>query len=274
MEKRVRIPEKELKSVYQGLKSRNLTLREISSEIGSDFRNYLYKGHSLDLETFDELQKLYSRDIEHEEILFVNGKRQIDDTEKLDKNEKTAELIGIMLGDGHLRTEPQNYLCITLHEDEEKMIEHTAQICQSVTGKKPKEYVLKDSRAVQLKIHSKEIVEKLIELRLEPGNKVENQMSIPRWIKTDIEFQERCLRGLIDTDGCIYVQNIDGRTIIRFKNRSFPLLKDFKELCRRLDIKPSNGGGKYSVQVASQPEVRKFIEKIEPIKAGQEYQTT
>lgn len=267
MEKRVKIHKKEIKRVYNDLKSEGYTLRNISSKIGSDFRNCLYKGHSLDKEVFDKLHTLYGHEIKHKEVQHVDGKGKPDDLTKLIKCPETAELIGTILGDGHLTENFQHCLRITFCEDEQQLISRTETLCQSTIGKPPKKYELKDSRAIQLKVHSKELVKRLTELGLQTGDKVENQVDVPRWIKDKEEYQKRCLRGLVDTDGCIYTQSRDSRTIVRFKNRSKPLLTDFKELCRNLNIKTSNGGGQYSVQIASQTEVRKFIEKVEPIKA-------
>lgn len=267
MEKRVKIHKKELESVYGDLKSEGHTLRNINSKIDADFRNYLYKGHSLDPETFAKLRSLYKDKINYKEIQHVNGKGNPDKLEKLRKCPEAAELFGIILGDGHLTKNSQHCLCITLHEEEQELIDHIQYLCKQLIGKKAKEYQLKDSRALQLKIYSKELVNKLTDFGLKTGDKVENQVSVPDWINDKEEYQRKCLRGLVDTDGCIYTQSRDDRTIIRFKNRSQPLLKDFKEMCRNLGIKPSDGGGQYSVQVASRPDVCKFISEIKPIKA-------
>ena len=270
MEKRVKFHKKELERVYRYLKSEDYTLRSINSKIDSDFRNYLYKGHSLDKETFDKIRSQYGNEIKHEEIRHVNGKSKPDDLTNLTECQDTAELIGIILGDGHLTENFQHCLCLTFCEDEQQLINRTKNLCQSTIEMTPKEYSLKDSRAIQLKLHSKELVKRLTELGLQTGDKVENQVAVPSWIKDKEEYEKRCLRGLVDTDGCIYTQSRDSRTIVRFKNKSKPLLTDFKEMCRNLNIKPSNGG-EYSVQVASQTEVRKFIEKVEPIKARNTY---
>ena len=47
-----------------------------------------------------------------------------------------------------------------------------------------------------------------------------------------------CLKGLFDTDGSIWV-NRRGRSInVSFRSASFPLIKDFKEMCELIGIKP------------------------------------
>lgn len=266
METRIEISESEAKKVYGELKKKDYSLREINSEIGTDFRNCLYKRHSLSKKSFKKLQSLYSGEISHSIKLHTDGKQSPDKVENLTKSIELAEFMGIMLGDGHLRTNGQNYLCVTLHEDETLLIEKTEKLCSSLTGKEPRKYELKGSRAIQLKVHSKEIVEELENLGLKSGDKVENQVGVPKWIKEEKSYSKACLRGLVDTDGTIYQQNRDSRTIIRFKNHSLALLDNFRQLCKELNIKTTKGGGKYSVQIAKQEEVNKFLEKIEPIK--------
>ncbi|MFB6144298.1 MAG: LAGLIDADG family homing endonuclease [Candidatus Nanohaloarchaea archaeon] len=265
-DKRIKITKTELERVYKELKSQNYSLNDINSKIGAEFRNYLYKGHSLDKQTFDKLQSLCNKEITRTEVLHIDGKKEVETTNHLTRNKETAELIGIMLGDGHLTRKPQHTICITLHEEEEKLIERVKHLIKQTMDKTPKIYPLKGSKAVQLKIYSKEFVDKFIELGLEPGDKVENQVEIPTWIKEEKRYQKSCLRGLVDTDGCIYTQDRDNRTIIRFKNKSKPLLTGFRALCRNLNIRTSDGGGEYSLQVASQDEVSKFVQEIQPLK--------
>lgn len=144
-------------------------MNDINSKIGAEFRNYLYKGHSIDKQTFDKLQSLCNKEITYTEVLHIDGKKEVETTNHLTRNKETAELIGIMLGDGHLTRKPQHTICITLHEEEEKLIERAKHLIKQTMDKTPKTYPLKRSKAVQLKIYSKEFVDKFIELGLEPG---------------------------------------------------------------------------------------------------------
>lgn len=274
MDTRIKISEKETRKIYADLKDEGYSLRDIREEIDIDFRNCLYKGHSLSERSFQKLRSFYDGSIKYEEIKHTNGKESPDIVE-LTKSSDLADFIGIMLGDGHLRknsgqrkkTSSQNYLCITLHEEEKKLAKRTERLCQKITDKEPKKYNLKGSRAVQIKIHSKEVVEELVDLGLQLGDKVENQVGVPAWIKSNENYSKSCLRGLVDTDGTIYRQKRDNRKIIRFKNHSFTLLDDFEDLCEEIDVKTTKGGGKYSIQIGDQKEVEKFIGKVKPLKA-------
>jgi len=275
VETRIKVTKKELNRVKDKLKSEGYSIRDISHEIGSDFKNYVYKGHSIPEKKFNLLRELLDDEIEHEKTNFTSGKGHVSKFH-IKKNVKSAELFGIILGDGHISEiseKKENYyqssfsLTITLGRNEKELINHVFSLLKDVTKIEPKTHDLKGSRAVQLKIYNKELIESLVRLGLKSGNKVDNQVEVPSWIKESTAFQEKCLRGLIDTDGCIYRQSIDSRKIIRFKNRSLPLLEDFNQMCSSLDIRTSKGGGVYSTQIADQDEVKKFIKKVKPIKA-------
>jgi len=118
---------------------------------------------------------------------------------------------------------------------------------------------------VFIRLYSKEVVNSLKKAGLRSGDKTENQVSVPPWIFEQEEFVVPCLRGLVDTDGSIYERK-SGDIVVNFKNKSKPLLKDFKQLCSILNIETSSAG-EDAVQIASQEDVQKFISRVEPLKA-------
>jgi len=79
---------------------------------------------------------------------------------------------------------------------------------------------------------------------LKKGNKVKQQVDVPHWIKINKNFSKYCLRGLIDTDGCVYfhkhkTNGCDCLNIgLNFSNRSTPLLKFTYETLKTLDFHP------------------------------------
>ena len=89
----------------------------------------------------------------------------------------------------------------------------------------------------------------------------------------------RGLKGLIDTDGSIYVTTRDKTVNINFRNWSKHLVEDFRDLCRSLEIKAggvsettklSKKTGKlqkaYMTQIQAKDQVKRFIELIKPEK--------
>lgn len=237
MEKRIAVEKSELKLEYENLQEKGYTLDEISEEIEADFRNHLCKGTSFPPRRFDKLQKLVDQNIEHREVFFVNGKgvtKQI----KLRRNKDLAELFGILLGDGHLDKHSRDrgdryissyYVCVTLNDEEQQLINRTKKLFRNCLDKKPKVQDLNHASAVNIKIYGKEVIEALEKLGLKSGNKTENQVEVPAWIMENRDFQRACLRGLIDTGGSIYERQT-GNRVVYFKNKSIPLLEDFKFL--------------------------------------------
>ena len=275
MQRRVKVSKETLEMVQTDLKDKGFTLDEISDKIGSDFRNFRYKGHSMERETFQNLKDITEVRMEGSEIDYIDGAGESKGLE-IEKSCSIAELFGIILGDGYVQNNTRNRkdrivsghrVVITLHSDEKRLREKSSKLLENITGKEPAVHSLRSSNAIQIFLNSKEAVKELKKLGLEAGDKVQNQVEVPDWIKTDSEYEKACLRGLVDTDGTIYRQSKDSRVVIQFKNHSNPLLKGFKQMCTDLDINVSSGG-KHTVQVASQNEVQRFIQKVQPLKAS------
>ena len=63
------------------------------------------------------------------------------------------------------------------------------------------------------------------------GNKVKQQVDVPDWIKGESEYKIACLRGLMDTDGGVFIHRykVNGKEYsyrkICFTSHSIPLLR-------------------------------------------------
>jgi len=276
MPKRVSVPKSELEKIREKLKNeKEMTIEDISKEIGADFRNHLYKTFNFDLESFENLEELYSGEIKSELIAFRNGVSYEKRIESLEKNSNLAEFIGIILGDGNIRDfhtvkksgkHVTNYkVTVSLHQDQEKIIRRVKELFSNFAGRAPGVYSSNNGKSVDVYIYSKDLVEELKRLGLESGDKKENQVGVPQWVKQNKVFEKACLKGLVDTDGAVYRRSHDGYNVVQFKNASHKLLQDFREMCEDLDISASNGGHR-TVQIAAQDEFDKFIRLIDPIK--------
>jgi intein/homing endonuclease len=59
-------------------------------------------------------------------------------------------------------------------------------------------------------------------LGLKKGDKVKQQVDIPDWIKQNRLYSIACLRGLVDTDGCIFTHSYRvNDKLYRYKKFSF-----------------------------------------------------
>lgn len=274
MVKKVSVPENELQKARRKLKEeQNLTIKDINDEIDAELKNYLYKGFNMPKEVFERLQDISDLDLDHRMMDHRNGVSYSKRILALQKNEELAEFFGMMLGDGHIQDYSSNrdekYVTnyrveLCFNEKETEIIDRALKLFSSVIGKDPSFHSNPNNKGAKLMVYSKDLVEILEELGLEPGNKTDNQVGVPGWIKEKTEFQIRCLKGLTDTDGTIY-ERAPGDKVIQFKNASQPLLNDFKEMCEKQDISTSKGGYR-TIQVAANDDVRRFIRLIQPIK--------
>ena len=146
--------------------------------------------------------------------------------------ERLVEMITIVLGDGHLHKRGEKSynsyeVRVSLNRiDEQKYVKYVKSLMEDIFNKKPKIHPRKNSKGVDLKIYDKAIVEWLISLGIKSGNKVENQIFVPKWIKKSknwikenrvvwdkiyVPLIKRGLKGLFDTDGSIYIARRDKR---------------------------------------------------------------
>lgn len=276
MSKRISVPEAELKRASKRVREeKNITLDDISEYIDADFRNFVYKGINMSEEVFHKFKELYGREISHKVVDHRNGVSYEKRVGSLEKNNELAEFIGILLGDGNIRdfstvVEGNNHVTVyrvsvTLNSEEEEIQNRVKELFKRISGREPTTYYSKHSKAVDIYLYSKDFVERLEDVGMQTGNKKENQVGVPEWVKEDESFSKACLRGLVDTDGAIYVRSHDGYRVVQFKNASQTLLNDFEEMCESLGVSTSKGGYR-TVQVASQTEVANFIRLIAPIK--------
>lgn len=173
-------------------------------------------------------------------------------------NKDFAEYIGIMLGDGNLY---RDLVRIMIDNREQEFKKHIQKISLALFGIKFNEYVAKGSNQLCLYKCNKNLINLLIKYGLKKGNKSKNQVRIPSWIKEDKGYSAACLRGLFDTDGCVYKCKREGKTYIKFTNVSQPLLKDVSLLAKKLSINFSKAG-KHSICLYKDEEIVKYLKEI------------
>lgn len=206
----------------------------------------------------------------------------------LEKSESLAEMFGIILGDGRIRWDPagKHYqLDVILNwVDEKDYVLYVKDLLIKEFQYHPKisRQVNEDGsigKGIYLTIYSKKIVQELISLGLFSGNKVKNQVKVPKWIKGCKTFILACLKGLFDTDGSIFPVMKENAIKMNFKNGSLPLVEDFKEMTELFEIKTSKissysensektgeSSTTYIVQIQARSQVKKFLDLINPMK--------
>jgi hypothetical protein len=147
------------------------------------------------------------------------------------RSSRLAEFIGIMMGDGHIG-KYQTSFCTNSITD----VQHANHLCAlidelfgiSVTSRKKT-----GSNAISVIISSKEVCRFLQEHGIPEGNKIENGITIPKWISENNRYSYALIRGLFDTDGCVFLDKhlVKGKLYanmgIAFANKEPALLKFF-----------------------------------------------
>lgn len=143
------------------------------------------------------------------------------------KSKNLAEFIGIMLGDGGI-TDSQ--ITVTLNREADRdYISYVKNLLNTLFGEYPKHLKRKGSLADSIYYNGINIVKNLEKLGLRRGNKVRQQVEVPKWIHNNKEYSKSCCRGLMDTDGCIAIHRyyVGGKRYfykkLIFTNHSIPL---------------------------------------------------
>lgn len=174
----------------------------------------------------------------------------------------SAELIGIILGDGGLTS---SQLTITLHKVDDRLYARfVSSLMTGVLGERPSWHEHKN--IIRLIISGVGLVVRLEQLGLKRGNKVLQQVEIPLWIQSNPLFLKACLRGLFDTDGGFYIHRRGPHRIHKafgfcFTNHSFPLVNVFYESLLALGVRVKKTTSN-KIYIYNFPDIQKFMNVI------------
>lgn len=123
-----------------------------------------------------------------------------------------AEFFWIMLGDGGINNDWQANITLNATADK-RYVRFVVTLC---------EWLFKISSAIRhrrernttiISLASTSVVDFLVAQGLVRGNKVIQETSVPPWIYSKRSYRIACVRGLMDTDGCLFIQR--HKTLIR-----------------------------------------------------------
>ena len=238
------------------IKEDKLTLREIHKQTGTDLRNQIYKGYSVRTSALTSLNKITSFNVfavlgnpmKKEKLAYISS---------LNITGKLAEFVGIVLGDGHLS---KKAIVITLNSAEIEYAVYTQTLVKTLFGLKARIYPILGN-AIQLKIFSKALVDRLVEIGLKRGNKVKQQVGVPPVLIP--KYSCDVIRGLFDTDGSIYLKSHKYLNL-SYTSYSKPLLLFFNQFCEDLSIRTYLK--ERDVLIQSKQSVHKFLSVVRPFK--------
>src|SRR3989338_5038884 len=173
-----------------------------------------------------------------------------------------AELLGILAGDGHVDT--YKVTMTTNSNTDLEHARHTSILFKKLFHVDAPIKFKKAKNACMVVVSSRAICDFLVKNGMIRGNKVKLQLSVPPWVRSRRNYRLAFLRGIFDTDGCVYVDvhKIKGRTYknvgMAFTNRSLPLLVGFKKSLERIGLHPTQKS-KYTVFLRRERDIQRYF---------------
>ena len=181
------------------------------------------------------------------------------------KGKALAEFVGILLGDGSITP---YHVSITLSSEERQYIQYVQGVVKELFGVVPKIYKHKHSKAVDIVVNRRLLVDFCQKVGFKMGNKVKHQVDIPEWIKENKIFSRECLRGLVDTDGCFFQHSYlagDKRYSylkIAFTSASYPLMSSVAKILINFGFNVRISKNQRDVRIDGVKYVQKYIKEI------------
>jgi len=183
---------------------------------------------------------------------------------KPDFSEKLAEFVGIILGDGSIG---KKQISVTLHsEDDKEYGDFVIKLIKKLFNVYIGVHYRKDSKAISYNVSRAELIRFCTEkLGLKQGNKVKQQVDIPDWVKKDRQYSIACVRGLVDTDGCVFTHRykVNGRPYgykkLSFTNHSYPLRKSVFDILKYNGLNPRFVKTKEDIRLDSISDMQKYF---------------
>ncbi len=181
------------------------------------------------------------------------------------KSEDLAEFAGIMMGDGSIT---KRQVAVTVHHKDDRVYSlFVKRLMQHLFDVKPSWTIRVKRSTIFVVISRTQLVKFCQSIGLVVGNKVKQQIDIPDWIMKDAIFRMACIRGLMDTDGCIYNEchTINSKKYcyprLSFVSMSAPLRTSVFKIMKELDFSPKIRNNR-SVQLENKREIARYFETI------------
>ncbi len=180
---------------------------------------------------------------------------------RLRKNGDLAELVGVILGDGHIRKYPRTEeLSIFSNSNNSGFVKRYSSLIHSIFNKVPTCTKHSGKNCIRIRIYQKEISSRL-GVPLSPRKDLE--LPVPDWILTKKSYIVRYLRGLYEAEGSFSVHKRTSTYKFFFTNKNTSLLHNVFMLLKKLGFHPHMSETKPDVQISRKGEVYKIMELLE-----------
>lgn len=185
---------------------------------------------------------------------------------------EAAEILGIMLGDGgiYLDKKKKFHTTISFNKKEICYLNYVKMLFEKHFY--PYSFGINELKdEFLLRNVSKCVGMALISMGLKEGNKVKNKVEIPEWIFSEKRFILSLLKGVFDTDGCIY-RKYGNYSQIQFKSGCFQFTMSIRKALTALNFNPTkiqkelnhkNTFG-WKIYLTKQAEIKHFFREVKP----------
>jgi len=188
-----------------------------------------------------------------------------------DKNLQ-AYIIGLAIGDGNLSNPNSRAvkLRITCDIKYPNLIQHIIKSLKELLPENKVGVVKLKSNALDVYAYSNHL-ENLLGWKVGYGSKFIQNVSTPGWIKEKDEYKIKYLKGLIETDGSIYMDR--GYPMVIFSTIIPKLTNDVNDIIISLGFKPhkyripQKHGTPFKYQIRLSKDVQKFLDLVKPDKS-------
>lgn len=255
------------KQLREEVQNSKYTIRELNKILGFEIRNILNKNLTIREDHLTQLSSLLKKNFKLKEVK-IDYKKNLGErsfTEPIKKPVQSkflAEFIGIMLGDGNIWN---NRIRIAFDKRDTEYIKYVFNLFKRIFGIELKTEIMRDKNATYLHRTNVLVTESLLNFGLKRGDKIKNKIGIPKWIIESKNYSQKCLRGLIDTDGCVYFCKREKRIYIKFTNFNKKLLSGFRSIAKGLGYDFVKAGAN-NVCLYKKEQIGRFIKEIKPFK--------
>jgi intein/homing endonuclease len=175
------------------------------------------------------------------------------------KNGDLAELIGVVLGDGHIEKFPRTErLLIFSNANNRGFVERYSSIVRTLFQKEPSVSKMKNANCVRIGVYEKHISRRL---GIPSGSRKNIRIVVPTWILRDGELIKRYLRGLYEAEGSVSHHYATSTHKFSFANLNQSMLKNVVKLLKILGFSPHADFRR--VQISRKREVERAIEMLQ-----------
>jgi len=179
-------------------------------------------------------------------------------------------VIGLSLGDGNL-SNPNGRatrLRITCDKKYPLLMKRIFNSLEKLFPKNKINIIDRDKEGcADISIYSNHL-ESLLGWRSNLGSKSTQNVSIPEWVKKNNKYKISCIKGLLETDGSIYLDR--KYKMVIFSTIIPKLAQDFYEAVSSLGFNPhvykTNNGVNIKYQIRLSKDVNKFLKLVKPKK--------